>query len=714
MLTPQINELVYSTYLGGNNTDWCYDMAIDSYNNLYITGETEFTDFPIKNPYQGNLSGSADAFITKLTPEAFLKISDIVPIQVVKDVDLVLGKRTLVRTEIDYFEGNGTVKHNATVTIYLNGTFNHTETQQLEEGKHLDIFFIPDTPGQNMSITAEISSTVPGFDTTNITEWVNITKTRMFNITFVPIRTFGIHDGIPVNFDDSVDNSSIFINKTYPLSDSGLRTTKTQEMVDLVSFLGQSHNIFTLPVLAAEVQIAAFLSGNYHEKSVGIVKEGFFKDVLFAENFLGFAVWQNGSGLTSVIIEDRIVSGIAHEIAHTYELCDEYSDDQWTKNNCDGTTCPNGDINGDGQLDECPTKGCPTYSLEPITNKPDQTTFSNFMGGGDVRFYDEIGMKWITNDSFSSLLDSFSHESPVFAEKRLLISGMYNGIDKTAEFNPFYELGPGLAINTSEIFGNKTIELKNITDDIVFSLNFDISFIIYGNGTIDINETPFVFVIPFPENTKTINIIENNSIKDQVNVTSNKPNVTVISPNGGEFFSNDEINISWEAYDPDGDNLTYVVLFSSDNGMEFSTLIADLNKTSINVNSSVFPDSKNALIKILVTDGVNTGNDTSDSVFEIDNDLNITLFKVVYTNQTERIFEINLNNTLNTNITDISWNFYTGETTKSSIYKFNLKPSEQMFLYFYHNYSTSGNFTITLSAFNNNLLEVEYLNLEVI
>ncbi|MFH2142449.1 MAG: SBBP repeat-containing protein, partial [Bacteroidota bacterium] len=68
-LIPEGNELVYSTYLGGSGSDYGHDITIDANGNSYITGRTYSTDFPTENPYQGNNSGGHDAFITKLTPE---------------------------------------------------------------------------------------------------------------------------------------------------------------------------------------------------------------------------------------------------------------------------------------------------------------------------------------------------------------------------------------------------------------------------------------------------------------------------------------------------------------------------------------------------------------------------------------------------------------------------------------------------------------------
>ena len=67
-LNPAGNELVYSTYLGGNADDAAYAIAIDGSGNAYVAGRTETTNFPTLNPFQGSNAGSLDGFVAKLNP----------------------------------------------------------------------------------------------------------------------------------------------------------------------------------------------------------------------------------------------------------------------------------------------------------------------------------------------------------------------------------------------------------------------------------------------------------------------------------------------------------------------------------------------------------------------------------------------------------------------------------------------------------------------
>jgi Beta-propeller repeat/Cep192 domain 4 len=60
--------LVYSTYLGGSNTDVAYAIATDAAGNAYLTGEALSSDFPTANPIQASLRGYLNGFVTKLNP----------------------------------------------------------------------------------------------------------------------------------------------------------------------------------------------------------------------------------------------------------------------------------------------------------------------------------------------------------------------------------------------------------------------------------------------------------------------------------------------------------------------------------------------------------------------------------------------------------------------------------------------------------------------
>jgi hypothetical protein len=61
------SSLVYSTFLGGNNNDYAWAIALDSSNNAYITGQTDSINFPLQNPVQTTFYQSVPSvFVSEL------------------------------------------------------------------------------------------------------------------------------------------------------------------------------------------------------------------------------------------------------------------------------------------------------------------------------------------------------------------------------------------------------------------------------------------------------------------------------------------------------------------------------------------------------------------------------------------------------------------------------------------------------------------------
>ena len=73
---PGGSALVYSRYLGDDHGDSKGNgIAVDSLGNAYITGETDTANFPLANPRQPDIAGETDAFVTKLEPSGNLVYS---------------------------------------------------------------------------------------------------------------------------------------------------------------------------------------------------------------------------------------------------------------------------------------------------------------------------------------------------------------------------------------------------------------------------------------------------------------------------------------------------------------------------------------------------------------------------------------------------------------------------------------------------------------
>ncbi|NHJ41180.1 MAG: hypothetical protein FK731_14200, partial [Asgard group archaeon] len=57
-------SLIFSTFLGGTNSDWCYTLKLDANDRIAISGTTSSTNFPLLNPHQNSFRGILDSYLT--------------------------------------------------------------------------------------------------------------------------------------------------------------------------------------------------------------------------------------------------------------------------------------------------------------------------------------------------------------------------------------------------------------------------------------------------------------------------------------------------------------------------------------------------------------------------------------------------------------------------------------------------------------------------
>lgn len=68
-MTYSRRELVFSTFLGGASIDYPVGLGFDGENNIYLSGTTNSSDFPIINSVGSSINGGFDIFVTKMTSD---------------------------------------------------------------------------------------------------------------------------------------------------------------------------------------------------------------------------------------------------------------------------------------------------------------------------------------------------------------------------------------------------------------------------------------------------------------------------------------------------------------------------------------------------------------------------------------------------------------------------------------------------------------------
>ena len=72
------NTTIFSTYLGGDNHEWGFNLAIDQKNNIYLIGQSISENFPTRNAQQNAYGGAWDGFVAKFSQSGRLLSSSYV------------------------------------------------------------------------------------------------------------------------------------------------------------------------------------------------------------------------------------------------------------------------------------------------------------------------------------------------------------------------------------------------------------------------------------------------------------------------------------------------------------------------------------------------------------------------------------------------------------------------------------------------------------
>jgi len=163
--------------------------------------------------------------------------------------------------------------------------------------------------------------------------------------------------------------------------------------------------------------------------------------------------------------------------------------------------------------------------------------------------------------------------------------------------------------------GPYSMELQNAQGNVVFIRHFDPDADCSGP---DHDCGYFRETLPFSQETMRIVFRHQGEIMRVVEVSPNAPTVTVLSPNGGEIWDGaGPYTITWHAEDADGDPLVARVLYSDDGGESWEPLAVNVLSEHYEIDASDLPGSDNALVKIKVSDGINTTSDVSNASFRV-------------------------------------------------------------------------------------------------
>ncbi len=449
----------------------------------------------------------------------------------------------------------------------------------------------------------------------NIIVDVKIHETKALRMIYVPIvlNAAGINLHAPANAMPHAANSAEFILGTYPIAEGNVRYSSVSLPYRInfhrVSVWNETLNRWIVDEGRVLRELRGYLLVNPHTvvagmedlKIVGVVPNNW--PVRYCnDNWCGIMI---SSNRMSVLAIERDWTADAHEIGHTYEL--------WL-NPPNNTGIKVKDWEEYIQH-PAPGRPAPGYWVNKRIPKSDQCIC--FMGNEDNqnKVWIEKESRWRGREmyGYKHLIRKFTIKDP----ELIFISGIIWKENGTVKLDNFYRLPAGVPDLENGSSGDLNILFVDDMGKIISQVGCNVSFVI-KDSTKTINTSYFAFDAAFPQNTAKIRIIYRGNIIAERSVTQNTPVVTVTYPNGGESLQPGEnYTIKWTAYDTDGDKLSYTVGFSHDGGNTWIPIAVGLEGNEFIWRVADLPIGNEYLIKVIATDGVNTGKDTSDATFTI-------------------------------------------------------------------------------------------------
>jgi len=299
----------------------------------------------------------------------------------------------------------------------------------------------------------------------------------------------------------------------------------------------------------------------------------------------------------------------AHEIGHVFgraHTCTPGGDESW---------CDDSYPYPQGNLSVTPTGGpmseyAPTiaYGFDRMAENPIHDNFvSDLMSyGTPTRWMSDYTWNGIRVFRARLMAQELPRLQP--AGEYLFVSGRISLTQNVAVLSTFYRI-PDLPAQPAPISGTCTLRLLDAGGGELAAYYFAAP----SNPHIPPEDEPqawFVEVVPYVTGTARIEVVSGTQLLAARLVSSGTPTVTFEYPLGGECLTG-TVPISWTATDGDGGPLTSALFYSADDGQTWNALATEWPSTTFPLDTVALPGSGQARLRVLVSDGVNTGQATT-------------------------------------------------------------------------------------------------------
>jgi hypothetical protein len=203
-----------------------------------------------------------------------------------------------------------------------------------------------------------------------------------------------------------------------------------------------------------------------------------------------------------------------------------------------------------------------------------------------------------------------SAEAKVTTEAAILVGGRI-GADGSAQLDAFYRFESAGPFDQHSPTGAHCIDFRNAADEVLATTCFDLAHSVSATGR-EGQSPDFSLLLRFPSGSEQVILRQGSTPLATRDRSPNSPVVTINAPAGGANVGDEKVTAAWTASDADGDELRYMVLYSMDGGGVWHPVALDITTNSLEIGGRYWAGSENARIRVLTSDGFNTGHADSE------------------------------------------------------------------------------------------------------
>jgi hypothetical protein len=225
--------------------------------------------------------------------------------------------------------------------------------------------------------------------------------------------------------------------------------------------------------------------------------------------------------------------------------------------------------------------------------------------------------EWVSDYTYERIYNRMVAEKPVAAAaiqqmkaagvEHLAVIGSITIPTDTVSLSAFYRVPDSFDMLERDVNGEYHIRLLGDGDaplaDYPFSPRFS-----------DSSDQPLGIIsemVPWDARTRKVVIAHSATVLATRDVSANAPTVAITSPNGGVLGGNNVI-VTWNASDADGNALVYSLDFSADGGTTWEPISGAITQPQISIELARLPGTTQGRFRVWATDGVNSATDVSD------------------------------------------------------------------------------------------------------